>query len=62
MKIVPTEKEKERMISYPWLTDRQRDVFEMVYRRGYYHQEAAEILSISCRTVERELQELRKHM
>ncbi len=60
MKIVPTKEEKEKMIGNPWLTDRQRDIFELVYRRGYTRQEAANELAVSPKTIYRELAEIRK--
>lgn len=59
MKYIFSEDEKSKMEKNPNLTYRQRDVFELVYRGGLYHQDAAEILHVSRKTIERELNVIR---
>lgn len=60
MKYLFSADEIDRMGDNPRLTDRQRDIFELVYRRGLLHQEAANELYISRKTVERELRTIRE--
>ena len=60
MKYIYSYDEIDRMGDNPRLTDRQHDIFELVYKRGLLHQEAAEELCISRKTVERELRVIRR--
>lgn len=59
MKYIFADDEKDRMGANKRLTDRQRAIFDMVYNRGFLHQEAANELFISRKTVERELKVIR---
>lgn len=59
MKYLFTDDEIDRMGDNPRLTDRQRDIHTLVYRRGLSHQDAANELYISRKTVERELNRIR---
>ena len=59
MKYIFSDDEIDRMGENPRLTDRQKDVFDLVYRRGLLHQDAANVLYVSRKTVERELNKIR---
>lgn len=50
----------EAMATDPWLTDRERQAFDLVYRRGWAHADAAAELFCSRATVERDLANIRK--
>lgn len=50
----------ERMAADPWMTDRQQKVFDLVYRRGWAHEDAAAEIYCSRSTVDRELATIRK--
>jgi DNA-directed RNA polymerase specialized sigma24 family protein len=48
------------MAADPWMTDRQQKVFDLVYRRGWAHEDAAAEIYCSRSTVDRELATIRK--
>ncbi len=52
--------ELERMAASPWLTDRQRQVFDLKYRRGWAIDDIAAELYVGRRTVIRELAQIRR--
>ena len=52
--------ELERMAACPWLTDRQRQIFDLKYRRGLAIEDIAAEVYASRRTVIRELAQIRK--
>lgn len=52
--------ELARMEACPWLTDRQRQIFELRYRRGWHIEDVAAELFTSLSTVDRELARIRK--
>jgi DNA-binding NarL/FixJ family response regulator len=49
----------ERMQNNPWLTDREREVFELYYRRGWAIEDVAAELYVSRNTVNNTLYSLR---
>lgn len=59
MKYLFSDDEIDRMGDNQRLTDRQKDIHTLVYRRGLSHQDAANELFISRKTVERELRRIR---
>ena len=52
--------ELERMAAFPWLTDRQRQIFDLRYRRGWAIEDIAAELYMDRSTVNRELARIRK--
>lgn len=50
----------ERMAACPWLTDRQRRIFDLRYRRGWAIEDIAAELYVDRSTVNRELARIRK--
>ena len=50
----------ERMEASPWLTDRQRQIFDLKYRRGWAIEDIAAELYVARRTVIRELAQIRR--
>lgn len=53
------EAQLEAMSANPWLTDRERDVFEHYYRRGWRIEDIAAELDISRGTVNNTLRSIR---
>ena len=45
----------EQLAASPWMTDRQRQIFDLRYRRGWAIEDIAAELYISRRTVGRDL-------
>lgn len=62
MKYLFSASEKQKMFDNPWLTDRQKDVFELYYRRGWNIQDIANELDVSYRTIGAELKTIRKYL
>lgn len=52
--------ELEKMEQNRWFTDRQREIFELYYRRGWSIEDVAAELYISRSTVDRDLKKIRK--
>lgn len=52
--------ELEKMESSRWMTDRERKVFELYYRRGMEIEEVAAEIYVSRSTVKRCLQSIRE--
>lgn len=52
--------ELERMAASPWLTDRQRQIFDLRYRRGWAIEDIAAELYMDRSTVGRELARIRQ--
>lgn len=50
----------EQMAADPWMTDRERQAFDLVYRRGWAHEDAAAEMFCSKATVDRALASVRK--
>lgn len=50
----------ERMDADHWMTDRERQAFDLVYRRGLAHEDAAAEMFCSKSTVDRALASIRK--
>ena len=50
----------ERMAACPWLTDRQRQIFDLRFRRGWAIEDIAAELYMDRSTVNRELARIRK--
>jgi len=48
------------MAADPWMTDRERQAFDLVYRRGWAHEDAAAEMFCSRSTVDRALASIRK--
>ena len=60
MKIFLTQEQKERIDQDGWLTDMQRTVFELYYRRGWTIEDVAAETGRDRRTVSRILRQLRE--
>ena len=52
--------ELERMAASPWLTDRQRQIFDLRFRRGWAIEDIAAELYMDRSTVGRELARIRQ--
>lgn len=52
--------ELERMAASPWLTDRQRQIFDLRYRRGWAIEDIAAEFYMDRSTVGRELARIRQ--
>ena len=59
-KYKPSQAQLERMAADPWATDRERQAFDLVYRRGWAHEDAAAEMYCSRSTVDRALANIRK--
>ena len=51
--------ELERMESNPWLTDRERQVFDLFYRRGWAVEDVAAELYVHRNTINNDLKSIR---
>lgn len=60
MKYTYTTEQLEEMVRNPWLTDREREVFELYYRRGWAIEDVAAELYVSRNTVNNTLYSLRR--
>lgn len=60
MKYTYSTEQLEKMSSNPWLSDREREVFEYYYRRGWAIEDIASELYVSRNTVNNILNSLRK--
>lgn len=58
MKTKYSTEELERIAANPWLTDRERQVFELRYRRGWVNEDIAAELYVSRSTIDRVLREI----
>lgn len=58
-KYQPTREQLERMAADPWATDRERKAFDLVYRRGWAHEDAAAEIYCSRSTLDRALASIR---
>lgn len=59
MKYRFTVQQLEAMASNPWLTDRERQVFELYYRRGWEIEAVAAELDVSRGTINGALRSIR---
>lgn len=59
-KYKPSQDQLERMAADPWMTDREKQAFDLVYRRGWAHEDAAAEMYCSRSTVDRALASIRK--
>ena len=60
MKYKYTTQQLENMEQCKWLTDRERSVFDLVYRRGWAIEDTAAELYISRSTVDADLRSIRE--
>ena len=60
MKNRPTVEQLEKMSANPWLTDREREVFELYYRRGWAIEDIAAELYVCRNTINNTLYSLRR--
>ena len=60
MKIKYTIEELEQLDNSKWLTDREREVFDLYYRRGWEIEAVAAEIYVSRSTVKRILQSIRE--
>lgn len=60
MKYTYTTEQLERMSGNPWLTDREREVFELYYRRGWAIEDIAAEMYVSRNTINNTLYSLRR--
>lgn len=59
-KFKPTPAQLERMAADPWMSDLEKQAFDLVYRRGWAHEDAAAEMYCSRSTVARALSSIRK--
>lgn len=59
MRICLTQEQKEILEKSRWLTDRQREIFELFYRRGWKIEDIAAELDYSRSTIIRDLKKIR---
>lgn len=59
MKYQYTEREREEILTDPWMTDRERDVFVLYYMRGWKIEDIAADLDVCRSTVKRVLENIR---
>ena len=59
MKYTYTTEQLEQISKNPWLTDREREVFEYYYRRGWAIEDIAAELYVSRNTINNTLYSLR---
>lgn len=60
MKYTYSTEQLEKMSSNPWLSDREREVFEYYYRRGWAIEDIAAELYVSRNTINNTLSSIRK--
>ena len=60
MKYKYSVSELERMEANPWLTDRERQVFDLYYRRGWAREDIAAELYVCKETVRNSLRSIRE--
>ena len=60
MKHEYSEEEKARIAAYPFLTDREREAFDLAVRRGWAIEDAAAEMWVSRSTVKRALASMRR--
>ena len=60
MKYKYTTQQLEEMERCKWLTDRERSVFDLVYRRGWAIEDTAAELYVSRSTVDADLRSIRE--
>lgn len=60
MKFRFTPAQLERMYQNPWLTDRERAVFDLYYRRGWAIEDVAAELYMHRSTIDRALKSIRQ--
>ena len=60
MKHKYTTEDLERINNNPWLTDRERKVFELYYRRGWAIEDVAAALDVCRGTVNNDLRSIRQ--
>lgn len=60
MKYTYTPEQLEKMSNSKWLTDREREVFELYYRRGWAIEDIAAELYVSRNTINNTLYSLRR--
>ena len=60
MKYTYTPEQLEKMSDSKWLTDREREVFELYYRRGWAIEDIAAELYVSRNTINNTLYSLRR--
>lgn len=60
MKYRFTVQQLEAMASNPWLTDREKQVFELFYRRGWEIERIAAELDVSRGTIDNILRSVRE--
>ena len=61
MKYRVTVQQLEAMASNPWLTDREKQVFELFYRRGWEIERIAAELDVSRGTINTVLRKIRSY-
>lgn len=59
MKYRYSQEQLERMALDPWLTDRERIVFDLYFRRGWHIEDIAAEIDRQRSTVDRDLQRIR---
>lgn len=60
MKFQFTPSQLERMYNNPWLTDREKTVFDLYYRRGWAIEDVAAELYVHRNTINNVLKSIRK--
>ncbi len=62
MKFKYSTEQLEALERDPWLTDRERTVFELYYRRGWHIEDIAAEIDRHRNTVDRDLQHIRRRI
>ncbi|MCI8880947.1 MAG: sigma-70 family RNA polymerase sigma factor [Clostridiaceae bacterium] len=60
MKFLYSVEDMEKMYGNPWLTDRERRVFDLYYRRGWRIEDIAAEIEMQRSTVDRALRSIRR--
>ncbi len=60
MKFLYSVEDMEKMYENPWLTDRERRVFDLYYRRGWRIEDIAAEIEMQRSTVDRALRSIRR--
>ena len=60
MKYRYTVEEREEILTDPWLSDREREVFVLCYMRGWHIEDIAADIGVSRKTVDNILRGIRE--
>lgn len=60
MKYEMSQEQLQQMEAYPWLTDQERQAFELYYRHGWHLEDIAAEMDCSRKTVGNRLRSVRR--